>query len=315
MSESLMNQTLGFSHSEFTMLSFPGVVKHRYLLFLPFLHVYLMILVCNVPIIYRIWVEPSLHTPMYSLIFSILVVSVFYVTVIVPKMLVSFLGLDTISRTACLLQMFTVYSGLLAESLVLLLMAFDRYVAICKPLHYHTIMNKHLLLLSIMGFIRNCSFACLIVILDSQIHFCQSNIILHFHCESPTLHHLACGDISTIQNVGLLVRTVLTVCDISIISLSYLTILKVAMKTAAGGARHKALHTCSTHLFVVILLYVLGMISAVLYPPVTSVPYDVQNMANSVSLFLPALVNPIIYGFRMKEVRAGLLSQRKRTVR
>ncbi|XP_018429944.1 PREDICTED: olfactory receptor 52K1-like [Nanorana parkeri] len=311
---SLINQTLELSHSELIMLSFPGVSNHRNLLFIPFLYIYLMILVCNCPIIYRICVEQSLHTPMYILILAILVVSVFYDTVIIPKMLVSFLGWDTILWTACLMQMFTVYSGLLTESIILLLMAYDRYVAICKPLHYHNIMNKHLLVLfSVVGFIRNCSVACLLVILDSQLHFCESNVILHFYCESPALYNLACGDISSIQNSGLLARTVLTVCDISIISLSYLKVLKAAMKIGVGSARRKALHTCSTHLSVVVLLYVLEIVATLLYQPGISVSYDAQNAASAVYFFLPAIVNPIIYGLRMKEVKAALLSQIKRT--
>ncbi|XP_068121799.1 olfactory receptor 52K1-like [Hyperolius riggenbachi] len=313
MEASFRNQTSNISYSEFILLGFPGVLKHRSLLILPFLVIYLVVLMCNCPIIYQIWKERSLHSPMHILILSLLMVSVINDTVIIPKMLASFVGLDKISLNACLIQLFIISFNIVTESVIMLMMAFDRYVAICKPLYYHEIMSKHLpVLLSIAGFMRNCVVTCVIVIMISQLQFCKSNIILHFHCESIMLINLACGDISRVYSVGLLIRTTLTIFDISIISVSYLRVLYSAMKITSGGTRHKALHTCSTHLSVVILAYFFGIVSSILYRSGTAISYDIQNLGNAVHLFFTGFLNPVIYGLRIKEIKESLLKQWKR---
>lgn len=309
-----ISPNVNISYTEFILFSFPGISERRDLLTVPFLIVFIMILMSNSPIIFQIYAEPSLHSPMYILILSLLTASVAYIITIIPKMLLSFLGLRAISLTACLTQMFTIYFCILIESVIMLFMALDRFVAICEPLHYHKIVSKRLLLqLSAIGLLRNCAIAVPIVFLASRLQYCKSNVILHFFCENMMLLNLACGDISKVLNVGLLSRTAVTVTDITIISVSYLKVLYTAMKIAEGSARHKALHTCGTHLAVAVLLYSSGIISSLLYRSGASIPYDIQNLSNAIYILLPAIINPIIYGFRMSKIKNGLLRRWKKT--
>ncbi|XP_075449394.1 olfactory receptor 51E2-like [Ascaphus truei] len=301
------NQTISYSHPEFVLFGFPGISESRQLLVIPFLSIYVVILTSNSLIIYRIWVEKSLQSPMYSLISLLFAVNISCTTAIVPKVLMGLLfGLNQISLTWCLLQMFIIYVTVVFESNILLLMALDRYVAICRPLRYHDIMNNRFLVqLSIIGLVHSSLFASPIIIVASQVQFCRSNIILNFACENMVLLNLACGDISKIQMVGLMVRIILTVSDVSLLLLSYLSILHTAMKIVVGKARNKALHTCSTHLLVAILNYLCGFLSSIAYR--LHISLDVQNLSSAIYFLLPATVHPIIYGIRMKEIKDCLV--------
>ncbi|XP_075053981.1 olfactory receptor 56B1-like [Mixophyes fleayi] len=298
------NQTSSFSHTEFILHGFPGISKSREVLAIPFFTVYMVILSGNFLIIYRIWVEKSLQAPMYSLISLLFEVNISCTTAIVPNTLISLLfRLNYISLGGCLFQMFFMYTTVMFESNVLLLMAYDRYVAICKPLHYHDIMTSRLLvLLSIFGFIECSLLVSPIIIVASQVQFCSSNVILDFACENMVLLNLGCGDIPKIQIVGLMVRILVTAMDITFLLISYSKILYTAMNIVTGKARHKTLHTCGTHLSVVVLNYSCGLLSSISYR--MQISLDVQNLTSAIYYLFPATVHPLIYGYRVKEIRA-----------
>ncbi|XP_063297726.1 olfactory receptor 56B1-like [Pelobates fuscus] len=307
MNEETSNKTIPFSHTDFTLFGFPGILTSRYLLAIPFFSVYLLILLGNFLVIYRIWVESSLQSPMYTLISLLFAVNISCTTAIVPNVLMSLLfGFNGISLTGCLLQMFYMYTAVMFESNVLLVMALDRYVAICKPLQYHDIMTRGLLLqLSIFGVIECSLFASPIIIVASQVQYCQSNTILNFACENMVLLNLGCGDVDRKHIVGLMVRIIVTMIDITILLVSYSKILYTALQIITGKARNKTLHTCGTHLSVVILNYSCGLLSSISYRLDISV--DIQNLTSAIYYLFPALIHPVIYGFRMKEIKASLL--------
>ncbi|KAM4697319.1 olfactory receptor 52K1-like [Discoglossus pictus] len=301
------NQSNSFSHTDFILFGFSGLSNYRQLLAIPFLIIYVIILNGNCLIIYRIWVEKSLQAPMYILISVLFAVNISCATAIVPNMLLGLLfGLDHISLGGCLFQMFFIYTAVMFESNVLLVMALDRYVAICNPLRYYDIMTKSLLVqLSIIGFVECSLFASPIIIVAAHVNFCRSNIILNFACENMVLLNLGCGDTSKIQIVGLMVRIIVTAIDITFLLVSYLKILYTAMKIIIGKDRHKTLHTCSTHLLVVTLNYSCGLLSSIAYRMTISV--DVQNLSSAIYYLVPATVHPIIYGVRVKEIKDCLL--------
>ncbi|KAM4796253.1 olfactory receptor 52K1-like [Rhinophrynus dorsalis] len=274
--ESLItSQNTSFSHTEFLLLGFPGITMNRHLLAIPFLFMYGIILMINSAIIYRIWVESSLQFPTYLLISLLLFVNVFCNTTIMPKFLLSLaFGLNQISLTGCLIQMFFIYATLTFESTVVLLMALDRYVAICRPLRYHDIMTKKLLIqLTLVSLARSVSLMTPIIILTSRVQFCRSNVILNFTCENMGLLKLGCGDISKTHMIGLIIRILLTVIDGSLLLFSYLSIL----------------HTAS-----------------VVYRFEMAVSVDGQNLTSVIFYLFPAIVNPVIYGLRVKEIRLCL---------
>ncbi|KAM4796259.1 olfactory receptor 52N2-like [Rhinophrynus dorsalis] len=296
------NKTFSFSHTEFILFGFPGISKSRRLLAIPFFIIYIVILTVNIIIIYKIWVEKSLQFPMYYLISLLFNVNISCATTIVPNTLMGFLfGLNHISLWGCLCQMFFIYTTVMFESCVLLIMALDRYVAICKPLRYHDIMSRRLLLqLSIASIVKSCLFISPIIIVASQVQFCASNTILDFACENVPLLNLGCGDISRNHIAGLVVRILVTAMVICLLFISYMRIIYIAMKIVTVKSRHKTLHTCSTHLFVVVLNYSCGLFYSFSYRMTLSA--DLQNLYSAIYYLFPSTVHPVIYGFRMTKI-------------
>ncbi|KAM9321030.1 olfactory receptor 52P1-like [Gastrophryne carolinensis] len=182
---------------------------------------------------------------------------------------------------------------------VLILMALDRYVAICIPLHYHDIMTSRFLVkASVFCLVKSSSVISSATIVASKINFCSSNIIRHFACENMVLLKLACGDISRTQLLGLMVRVLVTCLIIVLLIISSARIFYTAMKIAAGKARYKTLNTCGTHLLVVVLNYTCGLYADVSYR--LSVSVGILNLNSAIYYLLPSTLHPFIYGFRVK---------------
>ncbi|KAM4796249.1 olfactory receptor 52K1-like [Rhinophrynus dorsalis] len=297
------------SHVEFTLLGFPGFRNFRHLLFLPFLSVYIVILATNSIIIHVVRKEGALHSPMYLLISLLSAINICGTTTIVPKMLLSFFfDLNRISLTGCLVQMFFIYFIIMLDCNVLLMMALDRYIAVCKPLRYSNIMTKlNLIQLMIAALVRSVSFVSPVIYLASKVHFCGSNIIRHFACEHMALLSLACGNVTKNKIVGLCLRVISIIFDMSFLATSYGSIMRAALKISTGTVRHKSLHTCGTHILVIMIVYFFSLSSSIVYRVARSVTQDTHNLLSAIYLLIPALVNPLIYGLRTKEIRHRML--------
>ncbi|KAM4697318.1 olfactory receptor 52K2-like [Discoglossus pictus] len=297
-----------FSHTVFILFGFPGFPYSRRFLIVPFLSIYVVILTVNVTIIHRIWVEKSLQSPMYFLISLLFVVNITCSTSFMPKFILGLaFGLNQIALGGCLMQMFFIYAALTFESTVVLIMAFDRYVAICRPLRYHDIMtNQFLIYLILISLARCIILITPTVILVYQVQFCSSNLILNFACENVVLLKLGCGDTSRARVIGLAIRIFITVGDISILCCSYMNVLYTAI-IVMGKGRSKALNTCGTHLTVAFMIYTCGMFSAVIYRVEAYVSVDVQNMTSAVYFLFPSTIDPFIYGLKVKEIRVCLV--------
>ncbi|XP_075190155.1 olfactory receptor 52K1-like [Anomaloglossus baeobatrachus] len=310
MEASGLNRSVSFSYTEFILLPFPGVTFYRQILVVPVFVAYSLILVLNLLIPFTVWWERSLHAPMYILIGLLLTVNVISTTTVIPQMLLSFLGQNRISLSSCLAQMFFVYSAIMFKSLVFLLMAFDRFVAVCHPLRYYDIISKNTFLqMWAAGLARNCILVSLVVFLASRVQYCKSNLIQNFVCEYVVLLSLACGDVSRAQLVGLLVRTVVTVSDVTILLVCYLRVLHVALKIAVGSRRHKALRTCGMHLLVALTVYSCGFLSSILYKAEESISPDSQNLSSIIYFLFPAALNPVIYGLGVNEIKDCLVKK------
>ncbi|OCT96268.1 hypothetical protein XELAEV_18013943mg [Xenopus laevis] len=309
MEPGISNKSIFFSYTNFSLLGFPGISQWRPLLAIPFFPMYLVILSGNSLIICLIYTDKTLHSPMYLLISLLFAINISSSTAILPKLLLDLLfHLNQVSLTGCLLQMFFIYFMAVCESNVMLLMSLDRYVAICRPLRYHNIMTKSLLAWHIaIIIIRSCLLVCPLVIFTSMVQFCRSNIILNFACENMALLSLGCGDTTKAQMAGLIVRIIVTVLDVSLLLISYSSIIYTAMKTATGKSRHKALNTCGTHLLVAMVVYVSGLASSIVYRMETTISTDVKNLFSAIYLMIPATLNPFIYGLRVSEIRKSLM--------
>ncbi|XP_012501021.1 PREDICTED: olfactory receptor 52K1-like [Propithecus coquereli] len=293
------NGSSNTSYTSFLLLmGFPGLQESRDLLVLPFLSLYLVIVSANALVIpHTVAAQCSLHQPMYLLIALLLAVNLCAASTMVSAMLFSFSSqLNHISLTRCLVQMFCIYFFIVFDCNILLVMALDRYVAICYPLRYPEVVTGQLLAgLVEVAAARSTCIVAPVVFLASRVRFCRSDVIHHFACEHMALMKLSCGDVSLNKTVGLTVRIFNRVLDMLLLGASYSRIIHAAFRISSDGARSKALNTCGSHLLVIFTIYSSTMSSSIVYRVARTASQDVHNLLSAFYLLLPCLINPIIY--------------------
>ncbi|XP_007435032.1 olfactory receptor 12D3-like, partial [Python bivittatus] len=282
--------------SEFILMGLTNFFKLQNLLFTIFLLLYLAILVGNSTIIILIITEPHLHTPMYFFLGNLSCLDIFFSTVIVPKMLAGFLTqLYTISFKGCLVQLHFLHFLGSSEGILLGVMAYDRCVAMCKPLHYTVIMRREVyLLMAAAAWSTGFLHALMHAVVTARLPFCGPNHIEYFFCDVKPLLKLACG--STYLNLMLLntVTSCIIMGPFIFILLSYLYIISfLLLKVNSWSVWQKAFSTCGSHLIVVALLYVPAFFNYVLPTVSTSTQQDMM-VTLIYSTIIPVL-NPLIY--------------------
>uniref|UniRef100_A0A8D0S4L3 Olfactory receptor n=1 Tax=Sus scrofa TaxID=9823 RepID=A0A8D0S4L3_PIG len=297
-----VNQTS--SVSEFILLGLSSRPEDQKPLFTLFLTIYLVTITGNLLIILAIRSDPQLQTPMYFFLTFLSFTDICFTTTIVPRMLVNFLSHKTISYAGCLTQMYFIYALGNTDSCLLAVMAFDRYVAICDPFHYVTIMSHHRCVLMVA---LSCSLphlhSLLHTLLLNQLTFCDSNIIHHFLCDISPLMKLSCSSTFVNETVMMIEGPILLVTPFLCITFSYIRILTVVLKIPSAAGKRKAFSTCGSHVTVVTLFY--GSIFYVYLQPVSS--YTVRDhMATIVYTVLSSMLNPFIYSLRNKDLKQGL---------
>ncbi|XP_005380516.1 PREDICTED: olfactory receptor 52K1-like [Chinchilla lanigera] len=293
------------SYTTFLLVGFPALQEGRSLLVFPLAFLYATIISANALVIHTVVAQRNLHQPMYVLIALLLAVNICAATAVMPKMLEGFVHYaNPISLRACLVQMFFIYFTLLLDYNLLLAMALDRYVAICHPLRYTDLMTSRLLsLLAIFALTRSLGVAVPLVVLTAQAQFCRTAVIRHFTCEYIALLSIACGDLTFNNRLGLAMRLVTVTFDLALLGTSYTRIIYAAFRISSGGARSKALHTCGSHLLVILTIYLSGLSTSIVFRVAKTVSQDVQNLLSAIYLLLPGALNPLIYGVRTKEIR------------
>jgi len=297
-----VNQTS--SVSEFILLGLSSRPEDQKPLFALFFIMYVVTLVGNLLIILAIRSDTQLQTPMYFFLSILSFIDVCYTTTIVPKMLVNFLSKKSISYAECMTQMYFFLAVANTESYLLATMAIDRYVAICDPFHYVTVMSHRRCVL-LVAF--SCSIShlhsLLLVLLINHLLFCDSNVIQHFLCDINPLLKLSCS--STFVNeivINTEGRTTLVTPFICVI-ISYLRILTAVLKIPSAAGKHKAFSTCGSHLTMVTLFY--GSIIYVYFRPLST--YTLQDqVATVIYTVLSSMLNPFIYSLRNKGMKRGL---------
>ena len=297
-----LNQTS--SVSEFILLGLSSRPEDQKPLFSLFLIIYLVTITGNLLIILAIHSDPQLHTPMYFFLSFLSFTDICFTTTIVPRMLVNFLSHKTISYAGCLTQMYFIYALGNTDSWLLVVMAFDRYVAICDPFHYVTIMSHRRCVLLV-------AFSCSLPHFHSLLHtlllnhltFCDSNTIHHFLCDLSPLMKLSCSSTFVNEIVLMTEASAFLVTPFLCIAFSYVRILITVLKIPSAARKHKAFSTCGSHLTVVTLFY--GSIFYVYLQPVST--YTVRDhMATIVHTILSSMLNPFIYSLRNKDLKQGL---------
>ncbi|XP_027780365.3 olfactory receptor 2L8-like [Marmota flaviventris] len=264
--------------------------------------IFLMALIGNLTMTLLILLDIHLHTPMYFLLSQLSLIDLSYISTIVPKMASAFLfGNKSISFIGCGIQSFFFLTLAGAETLLLTSMAYDHYVAICCPLHYHIRMNKRICVLMILGsWMMGSVNSCAHTIYALHIPHCRSRIINHFFCDVPAMLTLACMDTWVYEYTVFVSTTLFLVFPFIVIVCSYGHILLAICHMHSGEGRKKAYSTCSTHLTVVTFYYA-PFAYTYLHPRSLRSPAEDKVLAVFYTILTPML-NPIIYSLRNKDL-------------
>ncbi|XP_042329592.1 olfactory receptor 4M1-like [Sceloporus undulatus] len=297
--------------SEFVLLGLSQVKEVELVLFFSFVFFYSLILPGNILIIVTIWMDHHLESPMYFFLANLAFLDICYCSVIPPKMLADFLCQHkTISYGGCMCQLFFLHFLGTAEMFLLMAMAYDRYMAICRPLQYLHFVSRHVCCILVGaswtgGFIH----AIILVILTHQLPFCGPNALDNFFCDVHQVIRLACADtyrveVLTFINNGLVILT-----SFILLLVSY-AILLLRLKTSATQSKSKASSTCVTH---IIIIFVMFTPATYLYTrPSEPLPMD-KVVAVFLTMIFP-LLNPVIYTMRNKEIKSSMKKLIKRHI-
>lgn len=289
---------------EFILMGFSNDLTINLILFVLFFWIYCVIIIGNCLIIIVVIINPHLHSPMYFLLSNLSFIDVCYSSSALPRLLVDLLSTcRKISLTACLTQIHMLLLMGATEYQLLALMAYDRYLAICHPLHYPTLMRWSVCyrLTSLVWII---SF--IVIIVPSVVMpetLCHPNLINHFMCEALEVLHLSC-DKNYAKDLSIFFLSFITILlPFLLIIASYIYILSSILRVHSAG-RSKAFSTCTSHIAVVVLIYGSGMITYL-----GSLSHHSPNQGKYVSLFYvvaPSMFNPLIYSLNNKEVKMAL---------
>ena len=291
---------------DFILMGLFSQSKHPAFLCVVIFVIFLMALSGNSILILLIYSDAHLHTPMYYFISQLSLMDVMYISVTVPKMLMDqVMGINKISAPECGMQMFFYVTLGGSEYFLLATMAYDRYVAICHPLHYSTLMSHKVWLFLVSG----CWFlgsvdGFMLTPITMTFPFCRSQEIHHFFCEVPAVMKLSCSDTSLYETLMYLCCVLMLLIPMTVISSSYSFILLTIHRMNSAEGRKKALTTCSSHMTVVILFY-----GAAIYTYMLPSSYHTPEKDMAVSAFytiLTPVLNPLIYSLRNKDVIRAL---------
>ncbi|XP_059587713.1 olfactory receptor 14I1-like [Alligator mississippiensis] len=292
--------------TEFLLLGFSDALGLQILHLATFLIIYLAALIGNLLVITLIAIDSHLHTPMYFFLLNLSILDIGSISVIVPKSMAnSILNTRLISYSGCVTQVFFFFFFVTADLTILTIMAYDRYIAICKPLHYATVMNRRACPQMVaMGWSAALLYSALHTGNTFRLPFCHSNIINQFFCEVPQLLRISGSEVFTTEIQVLIFGACLGLGCIAFIFVSYIQIFTTVLRVPSEQGRHKAVSTCLPHLIVVSLLGSTGVIAYV--KPMSGSLSALDLMLSVLYSMIPSMMNPVIYSMRNKDIKAAL---------
>ncbi|XP_067307675.1 olfactory receptor 6N1-like [Pseudorasbora parva] len=290
----------------FTLSGLNETMGKRFVFFSLTTFYYPLIVFCNVTIIYTVISHKKLHEPMYVFICNLCVNALFGTAGFYPKFMYDLLSQDhIISYAGCLIQIFVIYSSVLCDLSTLTVMAYDRYVAICRPLEYHSIMTNQRVLEWIL-FCWLSPFFCMsvLIVLTSRLTLCGSSIE-KLYCENWSVVKLSCFS-TTVNNVIGYVIIIVYFGHAVLIFCSYIHLIRKCRKSIEG--RHKFMQTCVPHLLALLNVAV-ALLFDVLYTRYgsKSLPQDLRNFMAMEFLLIPPILNPLIYGLNLTRLRKEVI--------
>ncbi|CAM4334970.1 olfactory receptor 52P1-like [Caretta caretta] len=291
--------------SPFILMGIPGLEAAHIWISIPFSTFYIIGLFGNFMLLFVVGKEQILHKPMYLLLCMLAVTDIGMSTSVMPKALcILWFNLKGITVGGCLTQMFFIHAVSVMQSAVLVTMAFDRYVAICNPLRYATILtNERIAKLGLVGLIRAVFFILPMPLLVSRLPFCANRTIPHMYCEHMAVAKMSCGDFTVNRMYGLVVAFVVIGLDLTLIALSYSLILRAVLRISSKKAHQKALNTCTSHICVMLMSYTSCLFTYLTQRFGQGIASHVHVTFANFYLLVPPMLNPIIYGVKTKELR------------
>lgn len=292
---------------EFILLGFPTTPELQALLFVIFLAVYLLTVTENVVIMALIITHRQLHKPMYFFLAHLALLEACYISVTVPKLLVTFVVRNrSISLPGCLAQLYFFLALVCTECVLLAVMAHDRHAAVCAPLHYALTMSPRACLqLATASWLLGFLIAALKVFFISQLSFCSPGVINHFYCDVSPLLNLSCAERRRAEMVDFISALFILLVPLSVIIISYTCIIRAVLLLPKAQNRKKAFSTCASHLAVVIIFF-----SATLFMyarPRSVNSRDLNKLVSIIYTIVTPMLNPVIYCLRNQEVKDILL--------
>ena len=271
--------------------------------FVVFLVIYLVTVLGNLGLITLIRTDARLHTPMYYFLSHLAFVDLCYSSAITPKMMVNFVvEHDTTAFYACAMQLGCFLTFMITECFLLASMAYDRYVAICSPLHYSTLMSKRVCIrLVAVPYVYSFLVALFHTIITFHLTYCGPKVINHFYCDDLPLLALSCSDTRMKEILIFAFAGFDMICSSSIVLTSYLFIITAILRIRSTQGRLKAISTCGSHMVAVTIFY--GTLIFMYLQPKSNHSLDTDKMASVFYTVVIPMLNPLIYSLRNKEVK------------
>uniref|UniRef100_A0A8D2D276 Olfactory receptor n=1 Tax=Sciurus vulgaris TaxID=55149 RepID=A0A8D2D276_SCIVU len=291
--------------TEFILLGLTSDPGLQLPLFLTFLLIYTITLVGNLGMILLILLDSRLHTPMYFFLGNLSLMDLCYSSAAIPTVMAGLLpGDEVISYNDCVAQMFFISGFVTVENYLLSSMAYDRYAAVCKPLHYTTTMTSRVCVCLIIG-----SYVC--GFLNASIYtsntftltFCKSSVVHHFFCDVPAIMSLSCSDRHLHELVLIYIASFNIFFALLVILISYVFIFSAILKMGSAAGYRKAISTCASHFTVVSIFY--GTAAYMYLQPSSSHSMDTDKVASVFYSMVIPMLNPVVYSLRNKEVKSA----------
>ncbi|NXW54561.1 O11L1 protein, partial [Eurystomus gularis] len=291
---------------EFRLLGFSSNPHRQILLFTVVLVTYILTILGNIIIISVVTLEPRLHSPMYKFLKNLSFLEICYTTTIVPKMLANLLAKrKTISFSGCMTQLYYFISLGATECYLLSAMAYDRFLAICKPLHYVVAMTpESYTRLAVGSWVIGVVTGFLPCLMVSRLNFCSCNLIDHFFCDISPLLKLSCSDTTVTEAVIFTLSLLVLSSCFLLILVSYLLIIQSILKIPSASGKSITFSTCSSHLMVVTIYY--STMISMYVRPTYQVSSDLNKAVSVLYTVVTPLLNPVIYSFRNKAFKTAL---------
>ncbi|XP_055986201.1 olfactory receptor 11L1-like [Sorex fumeus] len=291
---------------EFLLLGFGNLHGLNYFLFVIFLGIYIVTLLGNILILTVISLDRSLQNPMYFFLSNFSFLEIWYTTSISPKMLKTLMsGTEVISFAGCVAQFYFFGSMAVVECFLLAAMSYDRYLAICSPLQYPTLMNFHTCILLAGGsWLGGFLTPVVTVTMTFQLPFCAAYEVDHFFCDLAPVLKLACSGAEAVEKTTFLMATFVTMVPFLLTVASYIRIVAAVLRIPSASGKQRAFSTCSSHLIVVTLYY--GTLGTVYAVPTATQTAALNKIFSLLYTVVTPMINPIVYSLRNKDVKKAV---------